>query len=96
MNTEPQAPPIGGWLIPNLRNQPLFDHMIDAHGVTLIESEMDELLRVAESVRSTCCWRHDDAHGKWDTDCGNGFHFESGGPEENGFKNCPYCGKRIK
>ena len=97
MNTEPQASPQSrGLAIPVLRNQPLFDHMIDAHGITLVESEMDELLRVAESVRPACAWHYDDFHSKWDTDCENGFYFESGSPEENGFKNCPYCGKRIK
>ena len=31
----------------------------------------------------------------WVTDCDEAIFFESDGPEENGFKYCPFCGKPI-
>jgi hypothetical protein len=41
-----------------------------------------------------CEWeleRHSD-WSLWNTICGNVFEFNEGGPEENGFAYCPYCG----
>lgn len=29
------------------------------------------------------------------TSCNNGFTFLNGGPKENEFKFCPYCGEKI-
>lgn len=43
---------------------------------------------------SVCKWR--DMQEYWETGCDNAFSFETEGPEENGFKFCPYCGKTIK
>jgi hypothetical protein len=42
-----------------------------------------------------CLWTYDEAHYKYDTECGNSFYFESDGIDENGFKFCPYCGKPL-
>jgi hypothetical protein len=47
-----------------------------------------------------CEWCVDD-YAIWhtdcgNTDCGNAFYFEVGTPAENGFKFCPYCGKKLK
>lgn len=48
----------------------------------------------------TCKWREDgykwDGYGYWETGCDNLFQFNTGGPEENRFKFCPYCGKPIE
>jgi len=41
-----------------------------------------------------CEWKQDQ-DGNWDTGCKNAFIFTDGGPWENGFNFCPYCGKRI-
>lgn len=43
----------------------------------------------------TCEW-HEDPDGVWSTGCGTAFEFLTGGPEENGFKFCPYCGAEIR
>ena len=42
----------------------------------------------------TCEWTPDD-DGVFDTDCGNRFEFNVGGPAENGCRFCPYCGEPI-
>ena len=42
----------------------------------------------------TCAWREDE--GVWDTDCGNAFEINEGGPTENKMKYCCYCGKEIE
>ena len=45
---------------------------------------------------AVCEWKEDDIDGKWDTACGESHSFESGGPEENGHKFCPYCGRKLQ
>lgn len=42
-----------------------------------------------------CKWS-EDGDGVWDTSCGERFEFVDGGPPENGFEFCPYCGKKLK
>lgn len=42
-----------------------------------------------------CNWYEDDSTCSWDTDCGNKFQFEDGGPKDNGLAYCPYCGKEL-
>jgi len=32
----------------------------------------------------------------YETSCGNSFTFNDGGPTENDFEFCPYCGMAIK
>jgi len=39
----------------------------------------------------SCFWTEDE-NGVWETSCGNAFQFETGGPIDNGFDFCPYCG----
>lgn len=42
-----------------------------------------------------CQWIEDD-DGVWETSCNDYFQFNDGGPHENGFLFCPYCGKKLK
>ena len=48
----------------------------------------------------SCDWRKDgfhmSEHDYWETGCNNMFQFNNGGPKENHFKFCPYCGKLIE
>lgn len=47
----------------------------------------------------TCTWKLDETawHTYWEPSCGDHpFEFNEGGPVENGFRYCPYCGKPIK
>lgn len=41
-----------------------------------------------------CHWTFEGEY--WKTNCGNAQVFEVDGPDENGYKFCPYCGKPIK
>lgn len=50
----------------------------------------DKLHKLKKCV---CVW--DDEEG-WPSTCGECFYFEDGGPKENGFKFCPYCGKPLE
>jgi len=44
-----------------------------------------------------CCeWCREEDHDMFGTGCGNCFEFYDGGPKENNFKYCPYCGKKLK
>ncbi|MCP5019605.1 MAG: hypothetical protein GY938_30630 [Ketobacter sp.] len=49
---------------------------------------------------NTCKWHengfHLEEHGYWETGCENMFQFGNGGPKENHFKFCPYCGQEIE
>ena len=46
-------------------------------------------------LEAPCTWTEDE-DGAWDTDCGNRFEFNDGGPTNNHFTHCPYCGKVLK
>lgn len=39
-----------------------------------------------------CKWKENRDEGYWATECGHAFCFTVGGPKENSFKFCPYCG----
>ena len=49
--------------------------------------------------KTTCGWKSEllpfDSE-CYRTDCDNLFQFDNGTPEENGFKYCPYCSKKIQ
>ena len=43
-----------------------------------------------------CTWTiYDEESDTWCTDCGFMFEFSTGGPEQNEFKYCPFCGIEI-
>lgn len=48
-----------------------------------------------KSSPSCCAWTEDD-DGNWHTACENMHVFFYGGPAENGYWFCPYCGRRIQ
>lgn len=43
-----------------------------------------------------CLWTYDDIDGLWETSCGRGFCFSDGGPKDNAFLFCPYCGNQLE
>jgi len=51
-------------------------------------------------MEEKCEWRPDSDdwvdENCWNACGGNMFVFNDGGPFENGFKYCPYCGKEIE
>ena len=44
----------------------------------------------------TCTWTHDDDEGSWDAECGERWSITEGTPEENNFRFCPGCGRKVK
>ncbi len=51
--------------------------------------------RYGTKMMEYCTWKHDEWHDKWDTSCGQGHQFMEGGPRENFYVYCPYCGKLM-
>lgn len=47
----------------------------------------------ASKPETRCRWTQDERHGHWTTACGHAFEFYDGGPLQNGFRFCPYCGR---
>lgn len=43
---------------------------------------------------STCTWT-EDFDGLWASDCQHVFEFFAGGPEDNGFRFCCWCGRHL-
>lgn len=82
------------WLNFFMTDPEYVEHRINAlNGAICIVKEVAE-----ESENDRCKWyyRYSDEENIFDTDCGEGFYFESGGVGEDGFKYCPYCGRLIK
>lgn len=50
----------------------LFVHMHDEHGLTLVESELVEIMRICQqiSAQGSCVWEYNGLTGMWRTDCG--------------------------
>ena len=49
----------------------------------------------ARETPLTCTWTQNE-DGVYETNCDNMFVFNDGGPVENGFRYCPYCGLELK
>ena len=43
-----------------------------------------------------CEWKYNNSEYYWESSCEHLHIFMSDGPEENEYKYCPYCGKKIK
>ena len=46
-------------------------------------------------MTASCAWTQDFENGYWETACNNAFDFDDGGPRDNGFNFCPYCGAPL-
>ena len=44
----------------------------------------------------TCEWAHNEDDGFWDTECGQSWRFDYGGPKENHMNFCHCCGKPLR
>ena len=49
---------------------------------------------LAREAPLTCTWTENE-DGVYETNCDNMFVFNDGGPVENGFRYCPYCGLEL-
>jgi hypothetical protein len=45
--------------------------------------------------KKICMWKYDEYTDSWDTECNNKHQFMTDGPEENNYKFCPYCGRKL-
>lgn len=50
----------------------------------------------AGAVPLTCEWAHNEDDGFWDTECGQSWLFDDGGPKENHMNFCHCCGKPLR
>ena len=50
----------------------------------------------AGAVPLTCEWTHNDDDSSWDTECGQSWRFDDGGPKENHMNFCHCCGKTLR
>lgn len=46
-------------------------------------------------IPDSCTWHCEEDINNWHSDCGYQFQFMEEGPEENGVKFCPKCGKSV-
>lgn len=44
----------------------------------------------------TCEWAHNEDDGFWDTECGQSWRFDDGGPKENHMNFCHCCSKPLR
>lgn len=53
--------------------------------------------KIMSEVMKTCEWKEEsnDYEVVWITSCGEAFVVNEGTPEENGFKFCAYCGRKL-
>lgn len=49
----------------------------------------------AGAVPLTCEWTHNADDSFWDTECGQSWRFDDGGPKENNMHFCHHCGKPV-
>lgn len=49
----------------------------------------------APVIPDSCTWHCEEDINNWHSDCGYQFQFMEDGPEENGVKFCPKCGKSV-
>lgn len=50
----------------------------------------------AGAVPLTCKWTHNADDSSWDTECGQSWRFDDGGPKENHMNFCHCCGKTLR
>ncbi|GAD20903.1 hypothetical protein [Acidovorax sp. MR-S7] len=50
----------------------------------------------AGAVPLTCEWTHNADDSFWDTECGQSWRFDDGGPKENHMNFCHCCGKTLR
>lgn len=55
-----------------------------------------EIRSELERLAKCCKWTFDEAHGKWDADCGDAFSLSEGTPRENNMRFCPFCGSELQ
>ena len=55
-----------------------------------------EIVKHGGASDDVCEWEYNYSEYYWESSCEHLHIFMSDGPEENEYKHCPYCGKKIK
>ena len=55
-----------------------------------------EIVKQGSVSDDVCEWKYNNSEYYWESSCEHLHIFMSDGPEENEYKFCPYCGKKIK
>ena len=55
-----------------------------------------EIVKQGSISDDVCEWKYNNSEYYWESSCEHLHIFMSDGPEENEYKFCPYCGKKIK
>ena len=66
---------------------------------TIDTDAIDEAIADLKALHPPCTWtldNDDDGDQRWSTACGETFEFITGGPDDNNFRYCPGCCKRIE
>ena len=61
-----------------------------------IKALRERLSQPEQEPVDTCTWTHDDDEGSWDAECGERWSITEGTPEENNFRFCPGCGRKVE
>ena len=91
---------LGRIVIPRELRKQLFGTPEKSEGMPM-EIFMDNdtiVLRKYEENKAddVCEWKYNNSEYYWESSCEHLHIFMSDGPEENEYKFCPYCGKKIK
>jgi len=66
----------------------------DGYAATMLPILRERIAELEAEKERTCAWKIDEDGVYW-TLCDNAHEFIIGGPNENYFEFCPYCGKRL-
>lgn len=65
-----------------------------------VKANLERLFSQANQETYKCKWKHIqelyEIQDYWETDCGQAHQFMDGGPKDNIYIFCPYCGKEIE
>lgn len=70
-------------------------HHMDEHSCKVNRRDLLTLVNAIRNVQPQCTWTFSNYDDHWSGTCGVEWIFPDGGPEENGVKFCPKCGKSV-
>lgn len=82
-------------LVPTDPNAEMINAAAAAAGVTWDVASRAIDAAIAAAPEPVCKWASDD-DGNWWGSCGQGYTFIDGGPKENNWNFCNYCGKKVE
>ena len=68
----------------------------ELYGVACGLGDAIKIVNKGGASDDVCEWKYNNSEYYWESSCEHLHIFMSDGPEENEYKYCPYCGKKIK